>query len=144
MESKPLIHLTFTSGNLSVLEENTPGQIEYCFLGVISDSKSYTFPYRVQGRHLQVELSKIQLPILVFPLNELSFIFFSVSLRSFPRFTCITTFGAWFWFPSSVAGPSFSRSSSLALIKSWFISRSFPTLANNRSFSFFWWAFSRS
>ena len=67
MESKPLIHLTFTSGKLSVLEENTPGQIEYCFLGVISDSKSYIFPYLVQGPHLQVELSKIPLPILVFP-----------------------------------------------------------------------------
>jgi len=78
MESKPLIHLTFTSGNLSVLEENTPGQIEYCFLGVISDSKSYTFPYLVQGPHLQVELSKIQLPILVFPWKELSFMLHQV------------------------------------------------------------------
>ena len=64
----------FTSGVLPVSKEYRPGPIECCFLGAISDSKSCTFPYLVQGQHLQVELSKIPLLILVFPWNELSFI----------------------------------------------------------------------
>ena len=70
----------FTSGVLPVSKEYRPGPIECCFLGAISDSKSCTFPYLVQGQHLQVELSKIPLLILVFPRNKLSFLVLRIEL----------------------------------------------------------------